>query len=102
MTKDDLQYAREHLDPKLMEFFNYQYDDIRWKKKKRFGWWWDARTGLWFWRHQSAVVVNIRFTKRPYTLCIEQVISSIMRSYSMMCASMLLQIVTPERVPTNK
>jgi hypothetical protein len=29
MTKDDLQYAREHLDPKLMEFFNYQYDDIR-------------------------------------------------------------------------
>jgi hypothetical protein len=51
MTKDDLQYAREHLDPKLMEFFNYQYDDIRWKKGGCFGWWWDARTGRWFWRH---------------------------------------------------
>jgi hypothetical protein len=45
---------------------------------------------------KSAVVVNIRFTKRPYTFCIEQAISSIMRSHSMMCASMLLQIVTPE------
>lgn len=29
MTPDDLEYARSNLDPKLMEFFNYQYDEIR-------------------------------------------------------------------------
>lgn len=28
MTPEDLEYARQTLDPKLMEYFNYKYDKI--------------------------------------------------------------------------